>query len=90
MRDHRIYPCTNKREVKLIGDVRNVSVGSLSQGCAMAFYVLPSYYESESGSVCSPPEESNENNLIGVFISLSGWLPFQRDILSTVVKSSVC
>lgn len=64
-----------RQEEELIG-AKNVIVGGLSQGCAMAFHVLLSY-EPE-------PDLESSSNAIGGFIGMSGWLPFQKDILSTV------
>ncbi|RDW71460.1 alpha hydrolase-9 [Coleophoma cylindrospora] len=58
-------------EVVAVG-AKNVFIGGLSQGCAMAAHLLLSYQPGES--------EGDENDSLGGFIGMSGWLPFADEV----------
>ncbi|KAK5168677.1 uncharacterized protein LTR77_005986 [Saxophila tyrrhenica] len=63
-------------EVNAVG-AGNVFVGGMSQGCAMALHFLMSYEGAdENGRACSDVPH------LGCFVGMSGWLPFQDDIMS--------
>lgn len=59
-------------EVGAVG-AKNVFIGGLSQGCAMAVHLLFSYQPTERGG-------NGDEGSLGGFIGMSGWLPFADDI----------
>ncbi|KUJ23479.1 alpha/beta-hydrolase [Mollisia scopiformis] len=59
-------------EVRAVG-AKNVFLGGLSQGCAMALHLLLSYQPREEG-------RNGDWGSLGGFVGMSGWLPFAEDI----------
>jgi len=55
-----------KNEAKAVG-IGNVTIGGLSQGCAMAFHILMSF-------------DVEGHGRLGGFVGMSGWLPFHKQL----------
>jgi predicted esterase len=55
-----------KNEAKAVG-IGNVTIGGLSQGCAMAFHVLMSF-------------DADGHGPLGGFMGMSSWLPFHKQL----------
>ncbi|RMZ84414.1 hypothetical protein DV738_g469, partial [Chaetothyriales sp. CBS 135597] len=70
--------------------VRNVLVGGLSQGCAMALIISLSFIWSGSSgleeSLAASTEAPVVNQSLAGFIGMSGWLPFAGDIASVAER----
>ncbi|KAI9745737.1 MAG: hypothetical protein M1818_001273 [Claussenomyces sp. TS43310] len=67
-------------EVRAVG-ARNVFLGGLSQGCAMALHLLLGY-QGASGETAGGygDEQTASRQALGGFVGLSGWLPFVEDM----------
>ena len=88
-----IHRLVRQEAASLAEGLRNVIIGGLSQGCAMALICLLSFNGNcgDADPIAASSEgistSRSGKQSLGGFIGMSGWLPFAQDIVSAALPT---